>query len=542
MFNDFFVTPSGFVIPNPFPGKVAKALDGRTLEEIEDSLLENVREKQKAAREAIYDLVVFYNQTGRKEQSIALLSYLTDKAEDPGEKGFLYFTTGQYMEQISDFEKAVDYYQKAFALEPSNQRIWYFIHNNLGYSLNRLGRYDEGERFCRIATKINPRIHNAYKNLGIALEGQGRDLEAAKNYIEATKANAADDRPLHHLEDLCKRNPQLLQEQAELREGLEQCREAVRLALEIIHDPKRDTFAKNSLVRVKINDQEDEDAVNKLREQLEIPRDNAREMGIEAMEIIKKGHYLNPAGIRIEVGKEIQKAVDNTVTYAPDIDLPSSATGHFDTIVTAENTSTLAAARQLVVYGFRPAALNMASATSPGGGFLSGARAQEEYLCRSSALFACLKGNPMYQRKDFYLNLFYDDYVIYSPDVPVFRNDDGELLERPFSCSILTSPAVFASAVQEYMPDRFDEIEGAMWRRILRVLSVAHTHGHDALVLGAWGCGAFGNDGQMVARLFKKALDKNFTGIFKHVVFAIADWSPEKRFIGPFRELFDTGN
>jgi uncharacterized protein (TIGR02452 family) len=80
-----------------------------------------------------------------------------------------------------------------------------------------------------------------------------------------------------------------------------------------------------------------------------------------------------------------------------------------------------------------------------------------------------------------------------------------------------------------------------MWSRILKVLAVAERHGHKALVLGAWGCGAFGNDGNEIAKLFRRALEDNFHGVFEYVVFAITDWSDEERFIGPFVRAFENG-
>lgn len=116
----------------------------------------------------------------------------------------------------------------------------------------------------------------------------------------------------------------------------------------------------------------------------------------------------------------------------------------------------------------------------------------------------------MYNRTDFAKNPFYDHYVIYSPDVVVFRDDNGELLDKPYTCSILTSPAVHANAVNRYRLGREGQIKEVMWERILKVLGVAHQHGHDALVLGAWGCGAFGNDGNMIAGLFNQVLTDNF--------------------------------
>jgi uncharacterized protein (TIGR02452 family) len=77
-----------------------------------------------------------------------------------------------------------------------------------------------------------------------------------------------------------------------------------------------------------------------------------------------------------------------------------------------------------------------------------------------------------------------------------------------------------------------------MWTRILKVLSTGVEHGHDSIVLGAWGCGAFGCDGNEIAGLFRRALDENFRGAFKRVVFAIVDWSDERKFIGPFEKAF----
>ena len=163
------------------------------------------------------------------------------------------------------------------------------------------------------------------------------------------------------------------------------------------------------------------------------------------------------------------------------------------------------------------------------------ARAQEEYLARSSGLYACLRTNPMYAFHCARHDPLYTDYVIYSPAVPVFRADDGTLLETPYTVGMITSPAVNAAALP---PERNAEIGPAMWLRILKVLAAGIAHGHDSIVLGAWGCGAFGNDGAEIAELFRQALQENFRGAYRQVLFAILDWSREKRFIGPFQPAF----
>jgi uncharacterized protein (TIGR02452 family) len=207
------------------------------------------------------------------------------------------------------------------------------------------------------------------------------------------------------------------------------------------------------------------------------------------------------------------------------------------TAITVENDVVLEVAARLARKG-RVVALNFASATSPGGGFLSGARAQEESIARSSGLYACLEGNPMYDHHRGRLDAMYSDYVIYSPDVPVFRTDAGDLFEEPYSCSILTSPAPQANALRRYQPERLPQIEAALRPRIAKVLAAGAAHGHDTIILGAWGCGAFGNDPELVARLFDEALSGPFLGAYREIVFAILDSWPERRIIGPFERRF----
>ena len=278
-----------------------------------------------------------------------------------------------------------------------------------------------------------------------------------------------------------------------------------------------------------------------MRTRLQISRNLAERLGHEIVEVLQSGHYLAASGTRVDIQNQIDEAVRGTVSYPPDTELPTTSSSRGHTIVEVRNDTTLAAVEYLKTLCFRSAALNLASATAPGGGFLTGARAQEEYLARSSALWACLVGNDMYSYHQARRDPFYSDYVIYSPDVPILRNDGGELLETPYPCSIITSPAVHAFGVQRYVPERLDDVSPAMWSRILKVLAVAERHDHKALVLGAWGCGAFGNDGNEIAKLFRRALEDNFRDVFEYVVFAVADWSEDERFIGPFNRAFGNG-
>jgi uncharacterized protein (TIGR02452 family) len=124
------------------------------------------------------------------------------------------------------------------------------------------------------------------------------------------------------------------------------------------------------------------------------------------------------------------------------------------------------------------------------------------------------------------------DWAIYSPDVPVFRTDDGTELEHPWLLSFITCAAPYAPDIGQ--PESGDLLQ----RRIHRVLAIARAYGHSSLVLGAWGCGAFENDPYRTAADFRDALENDFSGAFADVVFAITDWSPRRKFLGPFRDAF----
>jgi uncharacterized protein (TIGR02452 family) len=126
----------------------------------------------------------------------------------------------------------------------------------------------------------------------------------------------------------------------------------------------------------------------------------------------------------------------------------------------------------------------------------------------------------------------YSDWVIYSPDVPIFRKDDGTEIDHPWLLGFITCAAPYASAIGQ--PEAGDLLR----RRIHRVLLIAKSFGYSALVLGAWGWGAFANDPQRSAIDFRQALENDFKGTFSDIVFAITDWSADRRFLGPFRDVF----
>lgn len=269
------------------------------------------------------------------------------------------------------------------------------------------------------------------------------------------------------------------------------------------------------------------------RRDLDIARATAADLGRTAVEASVAGHYTGPDGRQVDWSAAVAAAIEGTISVAPGDPLPASAPSLFDeTRVQVTDETTLGASLRLVGSGFRPVALNFANGIHPGGGFLEGARAQEETLCRSSALFRTLVGDRMYQEHSLRPRPDSTEWAIYSPDVPVFRDDDGREIPAPWLLSFITCAAPVAARIGQ------PESRHLLHSRILRVLAIAQAYGHEALVLGAWGCGAFGNDPRHTAVDFRSALENEFEGAFSEVIFAIADWSPERRFLGPFRDVF----
>lgn len=268
-----------------------------------------------------------------------------------------------------------------------------------------------------------------------------------------------------------------------------------------------------------------------------IDRDFAARLGHETVGILEAGGYTAPSAARIDLSAELDRCRQATVEYPPDAPLLNQPRRRYRTALTVENATVLEVGRRLAERG-PVAALNFAAAGHPGGGFLAGARAQEESIARSSGLFHAIDGRRMYAFHRDRADAMYSDWVVYSPDVPVFRTDDGRLLERRWNLSVLTCAAVNGVELERHAPHRMKDVPAVMRQRTARVLTVAAVHDVSHLILGAWGCGAFGLDAHMMADIFHEALAGRFDGVFEDVVFAITDWSPERRFIGPFAQRF----
>ncbi len=171
----------------------------------------------------------------------------------------------------------------------------------------------------------------------------------------------------------------------------------------------------------------------------------------------------------------------------------------------------------------RITALNFANAMFPGGGYLLGGNAQEESLCRASLLYYTIRTQKQYYRRNrLHVLPDYTDTMIYTENVPVIRQHDGSLLDKPVLCNFITCPAVNRTLGKVLFSRSY--LHAVMERRIAGIVQLAVSRQSDTIILGAFGCGAFGNRREEVFSLFENAVNR-FVPDQIQVLFAV----PEER-------------
>lgn len=206
------------------------------------------------------------------------------------------------------------------------------------------------------------------------------------------------------------------------------------------------------------------------------------------------------------------------------LDQPAAGESHTHYITSARRT--FEAAKEYV--GKKTTVLNFANNHSVGGAPFS-AGAQEESLCRCSTLYPCLqamygqfykKHQDEYGRKE--INETGSDDLIYTPDVVVFKTDERTDPQIPrmmeqgewYKVDVITCAAPDLRH-RTRKPKGYEEM---IRRRIKKILDVAAKEKAEVLILGAWGCGAFGNDIAVVSKAFYSLLE-NYS--FETVEFAL---------------------
>lgn len=250
---------------------------------------------------------------------------------------------------------------------------------------------------------------------------------------------------------------------------------------------------------------------------------------------LRERYYIGSSGQKTQLGLAhmLRPAVE-TVHHTPQTTPPiqpsrGAAPG---TRVSVESIDCVEAGLRMQDQKMNPVVLNMANAEHPGGGYLSGAGAQEENLCRRSAYCLALEApEPLYglirQRKRDHYPLG-DEDGLYTPNVLVLRASEDAgygWLPHPRYLSFVAVAAIDRPRVTRDRPPRLAPPERTLTAAKIRmILRIALFHRHDALVLSALGCGAFGNPPADVAAVFYEVLSEpEFHGAFREIVFAILD-------------------
>lgn len=222
--------------------------------------------------------------------------------------------------------------------------------------------------------------------------------------------------------------------------------------------------------------------------------------------------------------KEISHSIQNTTVYRGGIMIIDKEKETVMNIRTVPMDTVSAITR---LYDGKTAALNFASYKHPGGGFIKGAVAQEEDLCRCSTLYPVLASQQQYydDNKKSLNDGLYTETALYSEDI-LFMSDEG-----PVKCDIITCASPNWGAAKRNGVSRIQNTK-ALKNRIEFVLCIAAYHGVETLILGAWGCGVFRQEAIEVAELFQNALQKY--PYFKSVIFAI----PSGNNFDMFKEVF----
>ena len=231
-----------------------------------------------------------------------------------------------------------------------------------------------------------------------------------------------------------------------------------------------------------------------------------------------------------ELSESVDNSINNTMVYFEDNYPEYTKKFDKDTVITVSKDKSFQATMRLSKDNpdKKIAVLNFANSVHPGGGVTRGARAQEESLCRTSTLYPVIMDqiSESYYAHHRKLNdKRATDSLIYSENIIICKTDDDIPKRMPkkdwVNVDIITMAAPHLAGTNGYgLVIDDSELFDIHLKRALHMLTVAAHKNVDILVLGAFGCGAFNNNPDVVSKAYKQALEQ-FNGAFEKVEFAI---------------------
>lgn len=282
-------------------------------------------------------------------------------------------------------------------------------------------------------------------------------------------------------------------------------------------------------------------------------REKRKDIFAETVKLCERGYYLNESDEQVSLLYD-GKIEPYTEFFKKPIVFDKSKLDEYDCKVEVVNEDCLYAAEKLY-HSDKDAfvgVLNMASFAKPGGGVLNGSAAQEENLFRRTNLFKGLYSldkrmseafNIKFKAQAYPLEMNYGGACC--EGVTVFRGGEDveyKLMEKPFEIDVITVAALKHPDINS------KNYETITKNKIRTILNIGIRSGDDHLVLGAFGCGAYGNPPKKMAEMFKEVLSEDlYRHAFKKIVFAILDdhnakkeHNPEGNY-APFAEVFKNG-
>ena len=152
-------------------------------------------------------VVGFYRGINKIESATELLKGFIKISKDPEQAAHCHLALGQIATDEQRLDTALKHFATALDFAPEKGKIAYVLHNNIGYCLNELRRFVDGEKHCRLAIDIDLTRASAFRNFGASLQGQGMLVDAAWALVEAIKAETSDNRARAILQKLVEANP-----------------------------------------------------------------------------------------------------------------------------------------------------------------------------------------------------------------------------------------------------------------------------------------------------------------------------------------------
>lgn len=236
----------------------------------------------------------------------------------------------------------------------------------------------------------------------------------------------------------------------------------------------------------------------------------------------------------------VDKSAKYTICYSPDFECKKDIIKEKPVQIIVDDIDSVSAIMKYhITENDRMAVLNFSSYKEAGGMFLKGSKAQEECLCHESFLYNVLSRNQVFyewnnqhKNRSLYLNR-----ALFSPNI-LFIKPDSKYPQKEIMkfCDVITCAAPNKSAAQKYQNVSDKENSKVLQSRIKFILDIAKENHIDTLILGAYGCGVFGQNPYEVADIFKTYLTTTHK-YFKNVVFAIPNGKNNN--LEAFRTVFD---